>query len=60
MPSPVAPKDAIDSADPFLVKLRNLRTSLRAEASELRYRLEELERRLLGPSTCSEQFLDPV
>jgi hypothetical protein len=34
------------STDPFIAQLRALRQSLRVEALELRYRLEELEYRL--------------
>ena len=41
------------AADPFLTKLRALRDSLPGSAREVRYRLEEMERRLLllEPST---------
>ncbi len=54
MTSNLGPEPAADApaADPFLAKLRALRESL-PRAREVRYRLEEMERRLLEMSTDS-------
>jgi len=39
------------ASDPFLTKLRALRASLPRDAREIRYRLEEMEDRLLETDT---------
>ncbi len=51
-PEPDADAANAGAADPFLAKLRALRESL-PRAREVRYRLEEMERRLLEMSTDS-------
>jgi hypothetical protein len=55
MNSDLQPESDVEAAtaDPFLMKLRALRESL-PRAREIRYRLEEIERRVL------EMYADPT
>jgi hypothetical protein len=46
------------ASDHFLTRLRALRESLPSGAREVRYRLEEMERRLLLPEVCTDSIVE--